>query len=92
MIIIDAPWSTPEQKKAAGLFVDFLLSEPIQKQSLDNGPRPGNPQVPVKFPESPLVQYEKYGLQIDLGRTCEPPRAELINNLLAGWQRSQGSR
>jgi ABC-type glycerol-3-phosphate transport system substrate-binding protein len=63
MIIIDAPWSTPEQKKAAGLFVDFLLSEPIQKQSLDHGLRPGNPQVPVKFPESPLVQYEKYGLQ-----------------------------
>jgi ABC-type Fe3+ transport system substrate-binding protein len=90
--IIDAPWSTPEQKNAAGLFVDFLLSEPIQKQSLDHGLRPGNPQVPVKFPESPLVEYEKYGLQIDLGRTCEPPKAEVINNLLAGWQRSQGSR
>ncbi len=27
--------------------------------------RPGNPQVPVKFPESPLVQLGKYGLQID---------------------------
>jgi len=90
--IIDAPWSTPAQKKAAGIFVDFLLSEPIQKQSLDHGLRPGNPQVPVKFPESPLVQYQKYGLQIEVGATCEPPKAEVINNLLAGWQRSQGSR
>jgi ABC-type glycerol-3-phosphate transport system substrate-binding protein len=90
--IVDAPWSTPEQKKAAGAFADFLLSEPIQKQSLDHGLRPGNPQVPVKFPESPLVQYQKYGLQIDIGATCEPPKAEVINNLLAGWQRSQGSR
>jgi hypothetical protein len=90
--IIDAPWSTPEQRKAAGIFADFLLSEPIQKQSLNHGLRPGNPQVPVRFPESPLVQYEKYGLQIDIGRTCEPPKAEVINNLLAGWQRSQGPR
>jgi ABC-type Fe3+ transport system substrate-binding protein len=86
--IIDAPWSTPEQKKAARIFVDYLLSESIQKQSLDHGLRPGNPQVPVRFPESPLVQYEKYGLQIDIERTCEPPKAEVINNLLAGWQRS----
>jgi ABC-type sulfate transport system substrate-binding protein len=90
--IVDAPWSTPEQKQAAGTFADFLLSELTQKQSLDHGFRPGNPQVPVKFPESPLVQYQKYGLQIDIGGTCEPPKAEVINNLLAGWQRSQGSR
>jgi ABC-type sulfate transport system substrate-binding protein len=90
--IVDAPWSTPEQKQTAGAFADFLLSEPTQKQSLDHGFRPGNPQVPVKFPESPLVQYQKYGLQIDIGATCEPPKAEVINNLLAGWQRSQGSR
>lgn len=90
--IVDAPWSTPEQKKAAGVFLDFLLSEPIQKQALVHGMRPGNPQVPVKFPESPLVQYQKYGLQISPGASCEPPKAEVINNLLAGWQRSQGSR
>ena len=90
--IVDAPWSTTEQKKAAGAFVDFLLSEPIQKQALNHGFRPGNPQVPVKFPESPLVQYQKFGLQIDIGATCEAPKAEVINNLLAGWQRSQGSR
>jgi Bacterial extracellular solute-binding protein len=90
--IVDAPWSTPAQRKACGTFVDFLLSEPIQKQALDHGFRPGNPQVPVKFPESPLLQYQKYGLQIDIDATCEPPKAEVINNLLAGWQRSQGSR
>jgi ABC-type glycerol-3-phosphate transport system substrate-binding protein len=90
--IVDAPWSTQEQKKAAGVFADFLLSEAIQKQSLDHGLRPGNPQVPVRFPESPLVQYQKYGLQINIGATCAPPKAEVINNLLAGWQRSQGSR
>jgi Ca-activated chloride channel family protein len=91
-LVIDAPWSTPEQKKACGVFADFLLSQPIQKEALDHGFRPGDPQVPVKFPESPLVKYQKYGLQIDIGETCETPKAEVINNLLAGWQRSQGSR
>jgi len=91
-LVIDAPWSTPEQRKACGAFADFLLTEQIQKEALDHGFRPGNPQVPVKFPESPLVKYEKYGLQVDVGQTCETPKAEVINNLLAGWQRSQGSR
>jgi ABC-type sulfate transport system substrate-binding protein len=90
--ILDAPWSTPEQRKATAAFLDFLLSEPIQKQALDHGFRPGIPQVPVKFPESPLVKYQKYGLQVDIGATCEAPKGEVLNNLLAGWQRSQGSR
>ena len=90
--VLDVPWSTPDQRKATNAFLDFLLTEPIQKQALDHGFRPGNPQVPVKFPESPLVKYQKYGLQIDIGATCEPPKGEVINNLLQSWQRSQGSR
>ena len=69
-----------------------MLSEPVQKESLKHGFRPGDPNVPIKFAESPFTQYERYGLQIEPGSTCEPPRAEVLNNLLAIWQRSQGSR
>jgi len=88
--VLDVPWSTPEHRKAADRFLDFLLSEPIQKQSLTHGFRPGNPAVPVRFPESPFTLYQKFGLKIDLGTVCEPPRAEVINNLLAGWERTHG--
>jgi len=90
--IIDVPWSTPEQRKAAQTFLDFLLSERIQREALVHGFRPANPNVPVKFPESPLVMYAGSGVQIDVGKICDPPKAEVVNNLLASWQRTQGSR
>ncbi len=90
--ILDAPWSSREQRQAAGTFLDFLLTEPIQREALKHGFRPGNPEVPVKFAESPFTTYATYGLQINVDHICEPPKAEVLNNLLAGWQRAQGSR
>src|SRR5262249_11848456 len=41
--IINAPWSTPEQRDAARKFMDFLYSEPSQKEFLARLFRPGNP-------------------------------------------------
>jgi hypothetical protein len=90
--IIDAPWSSKEQRAAAESFLKFLLTEPVQKESLKHGFRPGDPNVPVKFAESPFTVYERQGLQIEPGSTCDPPKAEVITNLLTMWQRSQGGR
>lgn len=90
--IINATWSSNEQRVAAGKFLDFLLTEPIQRAALNHGFRPGNPAVPIKFAESPFVIYQKNGLQIDISSVCEPPKAEVINNLLSIWQRTQGAR
>jgi len=90
--IIDANWSTPDQRKAAQAFLDFLLTEPIQKESLKHGFRPANTNVAVRGPDSPFTLYAQYGIQIDVGTICEPPKAEVVNNLLASWQRSQGNR
>jgi ABC-type sulfate transport system substrate-binding protein len=90
--VIDAPWSSAEQRRASEAFLDFLLSEPVQRESLKHGFRPGNPTVAVKTPESPFVQAERFGVRIDLGTIGEAPKAEVINNLLAIWQRSQGTR
>jgi len=90
--ILDAPWSGSGQHTAAGKFLDFLLSEPIQRESLKHGFRPGNPTVPIKFAESPFVAYQRFGLQINIDAISETPKAEVINNLLAIWQRSQGAR
>src|SRR5262244_557111 len=91
-MVINAPWSTSDQRKAAEIFLNFLLTEPIQKQSLVHGFRPANPNVPIKFADSPFSLYAGNGVQVDLQRICDPPKAEVVNNLLASWQRSQGSR
>jgi ABC-type Fe3+ transport system substrate-binding protein len=90
--IVNASWSTADQRKAADAFLNFLLTEPIQKESLTHGFRPANPSVPVKFADSPFVKYAGNGVQVDLQKICEPPKAEVVNNLLASWQRSQGNR
>jgi ABC-type sulfate transport system substrate-binding protein len=90
--IINAPWSTPEQRKAAQTFLDFLLTERIQREALVHGFRPANPNVPVKFAGSPFEIYAVNGVQVDLQKICDPPKAEVVNNLLASWQRAQGSR
>jgi ABC-type glycerol-3-phosphate transport system substrate-binding protein len=90
--VVDAPWSTKDQRKAAETFLTFLLSEPIQKESLNHGFRPANPNVAVKFPDSPFVRYADYGIHVDLPKICEAPHAEVVNNLLQSWQRSQAGR
>jgi hypothetical protein len=90
--ILDVPWSTPEQRKAEQAFLDFLLSEPIQRESLKHGFRPANTNVAVRTPDSPFAQFSQYGVQLDIGSVCEPPKAEVVSNLLASWQRSQSNR
>jgi ABC-type sulfate transport system substrate-binding protein len=90
--IINASWVNSDQKKAAEAFLNFLYSEPVQKQSLTHGFRPGNPAVPIKFQGSPFLQLQNFGLKIEIGTVCEAPKAEVINNLLASWQRGQAGR
>jgi Ca-activated chloride channel family protein len=86
--IIDATWSSPEQRKAAEAFLEFLMSDRVQRQALVHGFRPGNPSVPVMFPESPFTVYQRYGLRNDIGTICEYPKGDVLNNLLASWQRA----
>ena len=90
--IIKSPWSAQDQREAANVFLEFLLSEPTQKESLVHGFRPGNPAVPIKFASSPFVLYEQCGLKIDIPTVCASPKAEVINNLLASWLRNQRVR
>jgi hypothetical protein len=85
--ILNVPWSTPAHRQAARRFLGFLVSEPIQRRALAHGFRPGNPAVPVRYPESPLVRHEAQGLSIDLPRVCEPPRAEVVSALIASFRR-----
>lgn len=85
--VIDAPWTSSAEKKAAEKFLDFLMSEVIQKQSLTHGFRPGNPAIPVIGPDSPFTRFEEYGMTVQINSVAEPPKAEAITNLLTGWQR-----
>jgi ABC-type Fe3+ transport system substrate-binding protein len=88
--VLDVPWSSADQKKAAGRFLDFLLSVPVQQRSLAHGFRPANPEVPVNAAGSPFVAYQRFGLEPAIGEICDAPRSEVMTNLLASWQRAHG--
>jgi len=88
--ILDATWSDPAQRAAAGKVLDFLMSAPAQQRALTHGFRPGDPAVPVRAPGSPFSEFERYGLKVEVPTMVETPSPEVVQNLLVGWQRSVG--
>ena len=85
--ILDVPWSDPAQRAAAAEYLKFLMSEPMQRRALEHGFRPGNPEVSLRFAESPLIRYARQGILIELPRMCEPPRADVVRSLLTSYGR-----
>jgi Ca-activated chloride channel family protein len=85
--ILDVPWSDERQRAAAGAFLDFLMSEPLQRRALELGFRPGNTSVGVRVPGSPLISNERYGVSVEVPRMCEPPRADVLSSLLTTFRR-----
>jgi ABC-type sulfate transport system substrate-binding protein len=91
--VLNVPWSTPDQHRAANAFARFLLSEPAQREAMAHGFRPANLNVPTNGPDSPFVQFADVGLRVAVpGVFCEPPDADAIETLLLGWQRSQSGK
>jgi Ca-activated chloride channel family protein len=89
--ILDVPWSDARQRAAAGAFLRFLMSEPIQRRALEHGFRPGNTAVSLRLPDSPLVRHARQGLRIELPRMCEPPTNEVVRDLLAAARQDGGA-
>jgi ABC-type Fe3+ transport system substrate-binding protein len=87
--ILDVPWNSDAQRKAAKAFLDFLMTETSQKKALQYGFRPADPHVALTDADSPFVLYAKNGLKNDVGEVCEQPKPETIENLLAAWQRAR---
>jgi hypothetical protein len=81
--ILNVPWSDPSHRAAAGEYLAFLMTRPVQLRALEHGFRPGNPEVSVRSASSPLIKHSEQGLKIELPRMCEPPRAEAVKKLLA---------
>jgi serine/threonine protein kinase/ABC-type Fe3+ transport system substrate-binding protein len=85
--ILDVPWSSTEQREAASALLRFLMSEPVQKQALKHGFRPGNVDIPIRdVPDSPFVVYKDAGLSEDLGVICKTPDNRIVQELLGLWR------
>ncbi len=85
-IILEAPWVSPDKKRAAALLRDYMLSREVQTRALQRyGFRPADPGVPI-------------GAPIDLGHGCDPkqpktllavPEPEVVTQLIETWRKAK---
>jgi Ca-activated chloride channel homolog len=50
MAIPNASWVSDQQRQGANLFIDYVLSEDVQRAVMESGFRPANPDVEIGFP------------------------------------------
>lgn len=91
-VVLKSAAATPEQREAAKVLRDFLLSVPIQQRALDAGFRPANPDVKVLTadPNNPWNRLKPFGIRVDIPPTAEPPSGEVTRLLLETWRRVMG--
>jgi ABC-type Fe3+ transport system substrate-binding protein len=91
-VVLKSASATVDQREAAKVLRDFLLSAPIQQRALDAGFRPANPEVKVLTadPNNPWNRLKPYGVRVDIPPTAEPPSGEVTRLLLETWRRVMG--
>ncbi|MFQ3567770.1 MAG: VWA domain-containing protein [Aggregatilineales bacterium] len=81
MGIVNADWVTPEQAAAAQVFVNYVLTEPVQELIMSEGFRPANPDVELGFPFVP-----ENGVDPTQPRTVlDVPAPEVIAAVQQSW-------
>jgi hypothetical protein len=88
--VLDAPWTTPEQRAAAVQFRSFLLSRPMQELALQSyGFRPADPNVPLitNDANNPFNKYKSYGVKVDIAQQVQTPTGDVVSTLLDLWRR-----
>lgn len=81
MGIVNADWVTAEQREAARVFIEYMLTEPIQRIVMDNGFRPANPNVPLGFPFVP-----ENGISVEGPlEVLDVPAPEVIAEIQQSW-------
>lgn len=86
-LILDVPWSSTEQKQAAQLFQQFLLSVEAQKVARDKFLfRPASLELPITGDGSAFDALKEV-VKIDVS-TIKRPSAEVLNQLTQLWKRN----
>jgi Ca-activated chloride channel family protein len=79
--IVNADWVTQEQKDAARVFTQYILSKPVQEVIMGNGFRPVNTDVKLAFPFVP-----ENGVTVEGPKTVlDVPPAKVIVAIQQSW-------
>lgn len=74
-------WTTAEQRDAARVFTDFVLSAESQRHIMTAGFRPANPDVPIEYP----FVLENGVLPQGPSTILDVPEIQVINAIQASW-------
>ncbi len=90
MCLIDHPSITAQQREAARLFQDFLLSREIQELARIYGYRPAVTDVPLFVSDSPFneARLREAGISNNIGQTLVQPDGNTLKQLLTIWNRA----
>ncbi len=86
--VLQADWVTPEEARAAQVFLDFLTSREIQQLALRHGFRPVHDTISLDEAGSPFPRYEANGVQLGLPDEVEVPPGNVLNTMLEFWARN----
>jgi ABC-type Fe3+ transport system substrate-binding protein len=86
--VLQGDWVTPEEARAARVFLDFLTSREIQQLALRHGFRPVHEAISLEDVGSPFPRYEANGLQLGLPDQVEVPPGNVLNTMLEFWARN----
>ncbi len=80
--IVNADWTTPEQRAAAKIFTEYIRSAEVQQKIMESGFRPVNPAVPLGYPIVPEL-----GVDPNQPTTVlDEPDPDVIAAVQASWQ------
>lgn len=81
MGIVNADWTTVEQRTAATVFIDYMLTPDVQQIVMSNGFRPANPDVELAYPF-----VAENGIDINRPTTVlDVPAPEVIAAIQQSW-------
>ncbi len=79
--IVNADWTTQEQRDAARVFAQYVLTPTVQQLIMSNGFRPANPDVEIAFPF-----VEENGVRPEGPTTVlDVPASEVIIAIQQSW-------
>jgi Ca-activated chloride channel family protein len=85
--IVQRPWVTPERQEGSKLYINYLLSQPVQEKALSYGFRPSLPEIALRAPFDAA-----HGVDAKEPKTVlEEPSAEILNATLSLWKQKKKS-
>lgn len=84
--IPDADWVSPEQRKAAEVFREFLLAEPQQKRLMKYGYRPAIANIPL---ESPIDRAHGVNPEVKPVNVLETPSEDITKRIQELWHQTK---